>query len=399
MPGQSEGRGARKYGLRLPQTTGMNSDTQKQNADTPLISVIVPIYNSVAFLEQALRSVCEQSYKNLQILMLDDGSTDSSASICARYCAKDSRFSLRSKANEGYGKTVNLGLRLARGDYIAILEPDDYLDADMYAAMLAADCAEGANTREGTLQKREAAQIIRCNYHIVGPGRKSRRRDNYFSLFAAHSAGHIDWRRLPCIAGSHPAIWSCLFRSDFLEAHSIRCTESPGAAFQDIGFYLRAVSCSERIQLVHRCLYFYRVHEMQSAAREMSAAILYELEQLQKYRPQNTEDQELWAGLLATKKIEALVAELQKLDFQNLFLSSLRARFGRTKALFAELPQKLELLSLPSEKAIITQKYRAIREGSLGYFLWLERRWFLRKLVKLLLKRAGLWRLAKKFRR
>ena len=219
----------------------MNSDTQQPYADMPLISVIVPIYNSAAFLEQALRSVCEQSYKNLQILLLDDGSTDSSASICARYCAQDSRFLLRSKVNEGYGKTVNLGLRLAEGEYIAILEPDDYLDADMYAAMLAADCAEGAPKKAGKQQKRrkktEAAQIIRCNYYIVGPGKQSRRRDNYFSLFAAHSAGHINWRRLPCIAGSHPAIWSCLFRSDFLKAHSIRCTESPGAAFQDIGFY------------------------------------------------------------------------------------------------------------------------------------------------------------------
>ena len=378
----------------------MNSDRQEQYADMPLISVIVPIYNSAAFLEQALQSLGEQSHKNLQILLLDDGSADNSASICARYCALDSRFSLHSKANEGYGKTVNLGLRLAEGEYVAILEPDDYLAPDMYAAMLAAGSAKDAPKKAGA-QKRErkGAQIIRCNYYIVGPGKKSCRRDDCFSLFAEHSAGHINWRELPWIAGGSPAVWSCLFRRDFLETHLIRCTESPGAAFQDIGFYLRAVSCSERIQLVNRCLYFYRVHEMQSAGREMSAAILYEVEQLQKYRPPNAEDQKLWAGLLATKKVEALVAELQKLDFQSLFLPLLRRRFGRTKAIFAALPPRLELLSLPSEKAIITQKYRAIREGSLGYFLWMERRWFLRKAAKLLLQKSGLWRLVKKLRR
>lgn len=384
----------------------MNSDGQKQYADTPIISVIVPIYNSAAFLEQALQSLGEQSHKNLQILLLDDGSADSSASICARYCELDSRFSLRSKANEGYGKTVNLGLRLAEGEYVAILEPDDYLAPDMYAAMLAAGSADDAPKKAGAQKRRqkspqrnEAAQIIRCNYHIVGPGRKSCRRDDCFSLFAEHSEGHINWREFPWIASGSPAVWSCLFRRSFLEAHSIRCTESAGAAFQDIGFYLRAISCSERIQLVNRCLYFYRVHEMQSAAREMSAAILYEVEQLQKYRPKNAEDQQLWAGLLVTKKVEALVAELQKLDFQSLFLPSLRLRFGRTKVLFAALPPRLELLSLPFEKATITRKYRAIRDKSLGYFLWMERRWFLRKAAKLLLQKLGLWRLAKKLRR
>ena len=226
---------------------------------------------------------------------------------------------------------------------------------------------------------------------------------SFFSLFAQHSSKHLNWRERPWIASGHPAVWSCLFRRDFLEAHSIRCTESPGAAFQDIGLYLRAVSASERIQLVPRCLYFYRIHEMQSVAREMSAAILYEVEQLQKYKPKNTEDQALWAGLLATKKIEALVGELQKQDLQSPFShplgGHLRCRFERTKAIFATLPPQLELLCRPSIRAAMQKKYTVIRDQSLGHFLWLERRWFLRKLVKLLLQKAGIWRFAQGLRR
>ena len=359
----------------------------------PLISVIVPIYNSAVFLEQALQSLCDQSHKNLQILLLDDGSTDESVLICERYCAQDSRFSLHSKANEGYGKTVNLGLSLAKGEYVVILEPDDYLAPDMYAAMLAAD---------QNSQKCEAAQIIRCNYHIVGPGRL-RRQDDFFSLFAQHSSGHLNWREWPWIASGSPAIWSCLFRRDFLEVHIIRCTESPGAAFQDIGFYLRAISASERIQLVNCCLYFYRIHQMQSVAREMSAAILYELEQLQKYKLQSARDQALWDGLLATKTVEALVGELQKPNLQSPFLhpfgGQLRCRFERTKVIFATLPPQLELLCRPSIRAAMQKKYTVIRDQSLGYFLWLECRWFLRKLVKLLLQKAGLWHFAQGLRR
>ncbi len=97
-----------------------------------LISVIVPVYQVEKFLPKCLDSIIGQTYKNLEIILIDDGSTDNSGKICDEYAKKDTRIRVIHQNNQGISFTRNVGLKIARGEYIAFVDSDDYLENDMY---------------------------------------------------------------------------------------------------------------------------------------------------------------------------------------------------------------------------------------------------------------------------
>ena len=102
---------------------------------TPLISVIIPVYNVGEFLLPCLDSLMAQSYKNLEILLIDDGSTDGSGDRCDAYAQKDSRFRVIHKENGGVSSARNLGLDMAQGEYIAFIDADDWVAPDYFAVL------------------------------------------------------------------------------------------------------------------------------------------------------------------------------------------------------------------------------------------------------------------------
>ncbi len=104
--------------------------------NSPLISVIVAIYNPGEHLRKCLDSITGQTYKNLEIILVDDGSTDNSLAVCKEYAEKDSRIIVHHKENSGVSATRNAGIRLAHGDYFSFIDSDDYLDADAYEYMI-----------------------------------------------------------------------------------------------------------------------------------------------------------------------------------------------------------------------------------------------------------------------
>ena len=102
-----------------------------------MLTVIVPTYNAESYLSQAIGSLLNENKINLEILAINDGSTDNSLAVMQDFAARDSRVRVIDKANQGYGATCNLGIREAKGDWIAILEPDDWIEPGMYSDMLA----------------------------------------------------------------------------------------------------------------------------------------------------------------------------------------------------------------------------------------------------------------------
>lgn len=96
----------------------------------PLVSIIVPVYNAQKGLSRCLESICSQTYQELEIIVLNDGSTDDSLAICEQFRAKDPRLVVVDKENEGVSRTRNAGLALAQGDYIQFADSDDVLDPD-----------------------------------------------------------------------------------------------------------------------------------------------------------------------------------------------------------------------------------------------------------------------------
>ena len=109
-----------------------------------LISVIIPVYNVEAYLQRCIESVMNQTYCNLEIILVDDGSTDGSSQLCDKYVNLDQRFRVLHKKNAGVGEARNDGLKMSTGEYIAFLDPDDWIDRDMYSVLMTAIQEENA---------------------------------------------------------------------------------------------------------------------------------------------------------------------------------------------------------------------------------------------------------------
>ena len=103
---------------------------------TPLISVIIPVYNVEKYLHRCLDSVIAQTYQNLEIICVDDGSIDDSGKICDQYAVRDARIKVIHQENQGLSAARNRGLDAAEGEYIAFVDSDDYILEDMYKKML-----------------------------------------------------------------------------------------------------------------------------------------------------------------------------------------------------------------------------------------------------------------------
>ena len=114
------------------------------------ISVIVPVYNVASYLPQCLESILNQDYEDLQVLLIDDGSTDTSGAICDRFAARDSRIQVIHQKNGGAASAKNAGLRAASGKYLSFVDSDDYLEPDVYGFLVKtleetrADAVQGA---------------------------------------------------------------------------------------------------------------------------------------------------------------------------------------------------------------------------------------------------------------
>ena len=102
------------------------------------ISVIVPVYNSIDCLEKCVESICAQTYTNLELLLIDDGSTDGTDKLCERLATEDSRIRTYHKKNGGASSARNVGIKLASGEYLGFVDSDDYIEPDMYELMIEA---------------------------------------------------------------------------------------------------------------------------------------------------------------------------------------------------------------------------------------------------------------------
>lgn len=119
-----------------------------------MVSVVVPIYNTEKYIRQCIETIISQTYSDLQIILVDGNSPDNSKKICEEYAAKDSRITILCHANEGLSSDRNVGIDIAKGEYITFIDGDDFIAFDMIENMLKAAQSENADM--------VACQVIRC---------------------------------------------------------------------------------------------------------------------------------------------------------------------------------------------------------------------------------------------
>lgn len=133
----------------------------------PLISIIVPVYNSEKYLSRCIESILAQSFRNLEIILIDDGSKDASSSICDSYAASDSRIKVIHQENGGIAKAQNTGLDIAHGDYIAFADNDDILDRHNIEYLLHALQITGADMSKARWQQFGVSQLENVSHQAL----------------------------------------------------------------------------------------------------------------------------------------------------------------------------------------------------------------------------------------
>lgn len=236
----------------------------KKATSSPKVSIVVPVYNTSQYLRQCLDSLLAQTLKDIEIVCVNDGSTDESLSILEDYQSRDSRITLISKENGGYGHTMNVGFRAAKGEYVGILESDDFADRNMYKDLYA-------------FAKKNDLDLVKANYL-----EHSEQGDVKQEPFA-----RFEYKRVFDPAAEQdvltvlPIIWSALYRKQLIVDNNIAFNETPGASYQDTSFVFQVWASARRVALLPKAYLHYRVDNeassVQSSAKVYAVCGEYEL--------------------------------------------------------------------------------------------------------------------------
>ena len=210
----------------------------------PLVSVIVPVYDVLPYLKEALDSIVNQSYDNLEIIIIDDGSKDGSGDICDAY-RYDSRIQVIHQQNMGLSAARNVGLDRMTGEYVAFLDPDDTLHPEMIQRMMSA-------------MEASRADIVICGYEtFLSDSLLGGEMQNDYHLFknAVYSTTEALNELIADVINQ--SVWNKLYRKTLWE--DIRFPE--GYVFEDVQTTYRVIERAQRIQTLPECLYFHRVRQ------------------------------------------------------------------------------------------------------------------------------------------
>lgn len=220
----------------------------------------MPVYNVERYLEQCLESIRSALGKKLQVVIVDDGSTDNSSAIIERFVRDAGTravgdplipdFRVLTKLNGGYGSAVNAGIAASDGAYIGIVEPDDYLDGDLFGELFA------------IAERTGMPDIVKSTYKRVWMPDTPEQR--IWGSLLRHR-GVRTWQRgttnlgeSPQLVRWHPSVWSAIYRRGFLDETHTRFLEVPGGGWVDNPFVMRAMCQAATIAFTDDAWYCYR---------------------------------------------------------------------------------------------------------------------------------------------
>lgn len=220
------------------------------------LSVIVPVYNVEKYLRECMESVTTQTLKNIEIICINDGSKDNSEQILQEYLKQDSRIVIINKNNAGYGAACNQGLRLAKGKYVAILEPDDFVNVKMYEDLF-------------NLAEKHNCDVVKSSFY------------EYWD-YPENKLNFINWEKeytmpdrvftlseYPQFLYFHPSIWTCIYKKSFLSKHNLHFVEAKSAGWVDNPFQVQTLSLAERIFYTPTPYYYYRMTNPTSSSNSL----------------------------------------------------------------------------------------------------------------------------------
>lgn len=229
----------------------------------PLVSIIVPVYNVSAYVEDCLSSVVTQTYDNIEILCIDDRGTDGSMDVIRNYAKDDSRIKIiQNEKNLGLGATRNVGICHASGSYLFFLDSDDFISTDAIEKLVMAAEASEADVIYGGGHAFASEQNGVDKHYLQELNEKF--------LKAPIILTEISLEQYYCALKTIPGVaWGKLFKASFIRSNSLFFVEEK-VLHEDDGFHAKCMSCQPKIQCLPERLYHYRIRpkSIMSEARE-----------------------------------------------------------------------------------------------------------------------------------
>ncbi len=201
-----------------------------------LISIIVPVYKTESYLAKCLNSIINQTYKNLEIILIDDGSPDHCGKICDEFSTRDPRIKVIHQPNEGISAARNAGLKIASGEYIGFVDSDDWIDDDMFEILF-----NGISKYD--------AQIAICGYYYAGGNKHKEVKEKDTTLYNRKDA----LRNLLHDETFTSHVWNKLFKKELFEGIYFPY----GRCFEDIAIAYKLFEKAEKIVFLNSSKYYY----------------------------------------------------------------------------------------------------------------------------------------------
>lgn len=238
-----------------------------------LISVVIPIYNVGIDLDRCLKSICTQSYSNLEIILVNDGSTDDSRARCDSWANKDSRVKVIHKENGGVSSARNAGIDVATGEFITFVDPDDYLEDNVYSEIYEV-CKKydivGFSYYVDNSVNGEFTKRIESSGLVTAETREQIIQDNYFRVIGLSVDDLKRWNRGEHI-GKYRAkgmVWQFIFSTELIKKHSIYFDKSIILKEDEI-FLLDCLRYAQNLKIIDKPYYNY-VQRMSSISYSIS---------------------------------------------------------------------------------------------------------------------------------
>lgn len=213
------------------------------------VSVILPSLNVASYIEECLESVISQTMKEIEIICVDAGSEDGTAEILERYSKKDDRIKVLHSPKKSYGLQVNMGLDEAKGEYIGIVDTDDFVKEDMYETLFAH-------------AKEMDADFVKGDFEVFVHADNGERIFMPYNVTWACSAQYGKCFSKEDFAESMTTpdvfLWNGIYKRSFLSENGIRFNETPGASIQDCGVRYKIALCVKRGYYIQKSVYCYR---------------------------------------------------------------------------------------------------------------------------------------------
>ena len=206
----------------------------------PLISVVIPVYNSAKYLSDALESIRCQDFKDFEVLIFDGGSTDGSVEIASAFAKLDNRFQVLSRAGQSLIEALNEGIELAAGQFLARMDADDFSTPNRLGRQL-------------ELMEKEALDFCSSHFAVVDSAnrvQKFKLVPTRFDRFTAHLCNGVPF--------AHPCV---MVRRSFLLEKQLKYGGGPCTCVEDYDLWVRAFFSGAKFGNVDDCLFRYRVHE------------------------------------------------------------------------------------------------------------------------------------------